>query len=555
MYYALAAQKKGGAGKDSVEVGFSYNNIGGTYLLKNFTSLAIEHIAKALSIFQSLNNKRGMSYGNVELGAIYLRQQNYDKAIFYFSNALNIRREIGDKSGTATALISIGRAQMGKGLFREALSNMIEASDIAVELKDDYIIAVSYEFVSKVYRRLGDLSTALEYQKKALALSKKIGRISNEISGYNNIACIFAGLKNFRESENNIGEAGNLLKKEHNSELELDYLQACAEVYSIKGDFKKAYEYMARLNAVKDSLLMFENITRGNELEVINNYMAAKRINDELNVSVKLQKTQRTYLVIIALLLLAAIFFIYWRYAAKKAANEKLSELNALKDLLFGIIAHDLKNPFQSILGSTEILIAEIDKLNREEIKTVAEMINSSGRQTYRLLENLLFWSLSQTGKINYSPVAVNLKEVIGETIELHSASARSKNINMSAEISQDAKAFCDKEMVKLVLRNLVSNAIKYTNDGGTVNISVVMEGDNISVAVEDNGIGISPADREKLIQIGGHSSTPGTKGEKGTGLGLLLCKDFIEMNKGRFIIESTEGKGSRFIFTLPAEG
>lgn len=554
MQYATMAFKKAEAAGDSVELGFANNNIGGTFLLKNFTSLAIEHIAKALTIFQSLNNKRGMSYGNVELGAIYLRQQNYDKALFYFNTALAIRKEIGDTSGIATALISIGRAQLGKEMYQEALSNMIEASDLAAELKDEYIMAVSYEFVGKLFLKLDNFPTALKYQKMGLELSRKIGRISNEISGYTNIILIYAGMKDFAESEKNMQYADGLLKQEPNSELELDFLHTCAEMYKLKGDFKRAYGFMEKYNAVRDSLIMIENITRGNELEVISDYFRAKRINDELSVSVKLQKTQRTYLIIIAVLLLAAISYVVWRYQAKKAANKKLSELNALKDLLFGIIAHDLKNPFQSILGSTELLIAEIDNLSREEIKKVAEMIQASGKQTYRLLENLLYWSLSQTGKIQYSPGIINLSEIVEDTIALHSVSAQSKNISLAADLPGSITAYCDKEMIKLVLRNLVSNAIKYTNDGGSVNILVKRESGKVEVSVEDNGVGISLEDREKLIQIGGHSSTPGTKGEKGTGLGLLLCKEFIEKNKGSFIIESRTGGGSRFAFTLPEE-
>jgi signal transduction histidine kinase len=288
-------------------------------------------------------------------------------------------------------------------------------------------------------------------------------------------------------------------------------------------------------------------------MEAVNDYIRTKNENVVLQKSVEFKEQQKTYLIIIVVLSVLSAFVVYWRYRVKHAMNKQLSELNAMKDLFFGIIAHDLKNPFLSILGATDLLLKDIDNMSNHEVKSVVQMIDSSGRQTYKLLENLLYWSLSQTGKIRYNPESINLAELVNDTIALHASSADTKNIKLNYNTQEEVVASCDAEMIRLVLRNLVSNGIKYTREGGEVSIILEKKENSVTVSVEDNGIGM-PADySEHLSSIGERLTTPGTRGEKGTGLGLILCRDFIHRNRGEFKIESREGNGSRFVFTLPA--
>lgn len=304
---------------------------------------------------------------------------------------------------------------------------------------------------------------------------------------------------------------------------------------------------------MKDSISKRGNIARSDELEAINKYLNAKSQNSLLLKNLEFKETQRNYLILISLLLMITFFVIFWRYRAKKGANKKLSELNAMKDLLFGIVAHDLKNPFLSILGATDLLLKELDNMSKDEIREIIELIETSGKHTYNLLENLLYWSLSQTDNIQYAPEKISLPEIVNETILLLANSAQTKSITLSSHSPEDFVALCDKEMIKLVLRNLISNGIKYTQEGGLVEVSLKKNSGFIEVSVKDSGVGIDAERKESLMMIDRHSSTAGTKGEKGTGLGLFLCKDFVERNKGNLVIESEVGKGSRFVFTLPA--
>jgi len=161
---------------------------------------------------------------------------------------------------------------------------------------------------------------------------------------------------------------------------------------------------------------------------------------------------------------------------------------------------------------------------------------------------------MAQTNSIKYTPESTRLTELVNETFELLSNMAKSKNISLKIDSSADPVAICDKDMIRSVLRNLVSNGIKYSHEGGIVNIDLKSTEKFIEVIVEDNGIGMTIDKKDSLIKIGENNSTPGTKGEKGTGLGLLLCKEFVEKHHGQFKIESEIGKGSRFIFTLPAK-
>jgi PAS domain S-box-containing protein len=237
----------------------------------------------------------------------------------------------------------------------------------------------------------------------------------------------------------------------------------------------------------------------------------------------------------------------------KEYAGE-LKELNATKDKFFSIIAHDLKGPFNAILGFSELLAESYDDFSEDEKKNFIQNIKVSSDSTYKLLENLLDWSRLQTGKINPSPEMIDLSLLAIDNISVLKSMADSKRIKLYSSINYNTKAFADANMVRTILRNLMSNAIKFTRNGGEVNISSVEDSATVRVCVKDNGIGISEQRQGMLFRIDEKLSTKGTANETGTGLGLLLCKEMIERQGGHIWVESDPGKGSRFYFTLPAE-
>ena len=236
-----------------------------------------------------------------------------------------------------------------------------------------------------------------------------------------------------------------------------------------------------------------------------------------------------------------------------KFARERLKELNATKDKLFSIIAHDLRNPLQVLLFSAELLCKHFDNFDAEKKKEFINKIYVGTNQVSELLENLLEWSKSQRGVIESKFEKIDLDILAGENIDLFKENGEKKNILLRSDIGKGIYAFADRNMIRIVIRNLISNAIKFTKNGGQVTITASVSPGSVHVSVSDTGIGINEDNLSHLFRIDKQKSTLGTAKEKGSGLGLILCKEFVEKNNGTITVTSTPGEGSNFTFTLPA--
>lgn len=232
--------------------------------------------------------------------------------------------------------------------------------------------------------------------------------------------------------------------------------------------------------------------------------------------------------------------------------RNELKQTNATKDKFLSIIAHDLRNPFNTIIGFSELLLSDFEFFNRDEVENQLKQILRAGEQTYGLLEDLLLWANSQSGKMIARPESVDAGEVCMDVIELLKDQGTRKNISIKYSGNEVIMVHADRFMFRTIVRNLLSNAIKFTQQGGSVDISVRAESGEAVVAVSDNGVGITPENLEKLWDITGQSSRPGTDNEQGSGLGLLLCKEFVEKQGGRIRVESKLGSGSVFSFSMP---
>jgi len=240
------------------------------------------------------------------------------------------------------------------------------------------------------------------------------------------------------------------------------------------------------------------------------------------------------------------------RTEALVKTNEELKHINATKDKFISIISHDLKNPFNSILLLTELLADNAIKMDTQKIAQVSELLGESARKSLKLLENLVEWSGFQSGRMGYNPVKLELNKVVDENIQLLHSQTVSKELKIVKEITDPFYCTADLNMLSLIIRNLLTNAVKFSNPGGIITITAQRFKDHIEVTVQDEGLGIPENMISKLFLMEGQFSQKGTRDEEGTGLGLILCKEFVNRHGGEIRVESRENEGSRFIFTIP---
>ena len=232
--------------------------------------------------------------------------------------------------------------------------------------------------------------------------------------------------------------------------------------------------------------------------------------------------------------------------------KEELATMNATKDKFFSIIAHDLKGPFNSLLGAAELLMDDSYTLEEKDIKRLSDQIYKTARNVYNLLENLLTWASTQIAGSEAAPEKLNLNEMIINAIGLFKHTTEKKELSITSNIENQIDVFTDKNMTESVIRNLIFNAIKFTPKKGTIEIGAKGNGKYVEVYVKDTGVGIRQNDIDKLFRLDSGYKSEGTENEKGTGLGLILSKEFVQKNGGEIWVESEEGKGSTFRFTLP---
>lgn len=235
-----------------------------------------------------------------------------------------------------------------------------------------------------------------------------------------------------------------------------------------------------------------------------------------------------------------------------KHSERDLLQLNLDKDRFISILGHDLKGPLYTTLEISELLSANIKDYEQAELETILTEMSQSLRITYNLLEDIVTWTKAQSGKVPFEPKEQALDDICGQIVELLGPKATAKNIDLVSEITSSQKVYADPDMLKTILRNLVSNAVKFTNEGGKILIKAEDNSNHTALSIADNGIGISQKNLDKLFNITEFFSTKGTSQEKGTGLGLMLCKEFVENHKGKIWVKSEVGKGSTFSFTLP---
>jgi signal transduction histidine kinase len=235
-----------------------------------------------------------------------------------------------------------------------------------------------------------------------------------------------------------------------------------------------------------------------------------------------------------------------------ESQRDELTKLNATKDKFFSIIAHDLKNPFHAIIGFTDLLSQNFKKIKDSEKLELIDLINTTTKSTYNLLENLLHWARTQTNAIKFKPAKISITDLINENVRFLQLNANKKNIDLKSDVKKDLMVFADSNMINTVLRNLLNNALKFTDHGGKVTINAKELNRHVEISVSDTGIGMDQNTLDNLFKIEEYKTTQGTSGETGTGLGLIICNEFVKKNGGKLYVESEKGKYTTFFFSLP---
>lgn len=549
-YYqiALEAAKKS---KRYSEIAYSLNNIGDYYYKNALYSTALENMMEAYDIFEKVDDKRGMAYVLNDIGEIYRNQQDYDKALDYFERSSKIRAERNDIRGLAKSLINIASVYVDQKLEEKALMTFYKAIDLSE--KSDYLKGKSWALagISDVFYAQGKREKALEYLFKALELDKKIQNKYGEISSYNIIGKIYIESNLLAQAEEYLNKA----EYESRNTGHLDQLLISYEYQTklavAKGNYKLAYDYQKLFEELKEKIYGQENKNKIADLQTAFVSERKDRENLLLKKDIEFEKSTRNYAILITLLVLGSIILLVMRFKTEKKANLYLTELNSSKDKFFSIIAHDLKNPFGAVSNFAEFLKTDYDELTDAERKEIINGLHEASIDIQKLLMDLLTWARTQKGEIGVTKTKLNIKTLFDSICNSYNLTAKKKNIALKVEVDESIEISADKLIIETVIGNFVNNAIKFSYPNSDVKMFITMNADMIRLSVKDSGNGMNPKIVEELLKANSNLTTLGTSNERGTGLGLKICKEFAEIHNGHIFIESEVGKGSTFSFEI----
>jgi len=509
-----------------------YNQAANSYLSYGNRKEATNLFEIALKYSRQRGNSAGVIVLLNQLGMLAYDQDKLPDAASYFTQGIELAKNTTRKSDLVGMMVSLANVQLELNKNNEALNSIAEATNIATSLNDLRLLRSCYSIYSKVYDKLDNRKKSAEYFDLYSVITKKIQK--DEVGQKEQEATKRVALAN-QQVEQVVAQ-----KKVTEKELVANQ-KSLEKAQEISNEMRLQIELLNKDRLLKESIIAQQMLMR------------------------------RIYLAIIFISLLFTAL-IYYFYREKKKANKLLKQsndeimlqkgeieqqakelaiINDQKTKLFSIIAHDLRSPLSSLV--TLMNVANAGIISDDDFKRAINDLSVNVNHTASLLENLLNWARCQMQRINVNMVVVELAEVVDEKVALVLEPAKSKGVTVSNSIKQDMAAYADRDMVSLVVRNLVSNAVKFCRSGDKITISAKELDNQVVVEVKDTGVGIAPEDIEKIFgdQI---YTTRGTSNEMGTGLGLVLSKEFVELNGGKIWVESTLDVGTSFFFTLKAK-
>ncbi len=566
---------------------------------------SFKYLSKALDIDVHRNNIKGIAKTNYDLGVFYRRAGKYRLALQYQLASINALEELQDTFRLANGYNALGSLYANVDKNEDALEAYHHALRLIQSQNMISLIPTIYNNISSIYLdHMKDIDKAKTYVLKGIRsaeagddvlpyLFSNMGQIYIRTKIYDSAAYCYKkaiSLSKYYKLTNNLLPTysfyGTLLSSQgkfdsayyyYNLSLKLSeklgiptwntntYLNL-ASTDSARNDFKSAFLHLKRAMEIRDSLTESEIRLKFDELQIIYETQKKDAELSALNKQNKLNERiidNQTYVMLLSFLviILFVILIVLQRKSNQKILsqkediqrkNESLTQLNHTKDKFFSIISHDLRGPFNALIGLLDILGDEYDNISDAEKRQILDAVRKSSNNTYNLLVNLLDWSRAQRQKIENEPVVVDLHEAVEHVFEILRSRARKKDHQLTNEISPGIKVMCDTNILNSVLINLVNNAIKFTHQHGDIRVNAQNKEDKVFVCVTDNGIGIPEDHLDSIFHIDSDFKRPGTEEEVGTGLGLILVKEFVELMKGEITVKSKPDKGSTFCFSVP---
>lgn len=543
----------------------AFKNLGLGYLAANANPQALIYFDRSLTIFRSLNDKANSAKVLNNIGYYYGIIKDHKHELAYFLQAIQEISGLPDQHVNLVILGNIGNSYEAVGKFKEARDyynrslELSKANNLPGDVASAYVNLASVELKEKHYDK------AFNYCQMVLDLKKNSDNFKPRTLAnvYGLLGKIYFQQKNYVKARENLLQSAAIANKIGNVEqIESNYYDFYL-LDSVKGDYRSAFNNYYQYSKLNDSLISVDKNRVVAMYQV--KYDSQKRtdenqrlrVEDEKNQAVINQQRIIQIILIIGIIIICggAIYLkhIYDELKAKSniinEQNHVLEANNLVKDKLFSVISHDLRSPITQVIGLLDLLDA--GEMTLKEMAELTPAVKSSIANTLQLLDNLLIWSKDQLQGFQLNREAFNLYHLTTENIAALSNIIQQKQLIVDNDILPDVVINADREMIQIVLRNLISNAIKFTNPRGSICITSRVEDGYTIICVADTGIGIKEPDQDKIFSFTSHT-TLGTANEKGTGIGLKICKDFIELNNGRIWVESKEGVGSKFCIAIP---
>jgi len=529
---------------------------------------AMEFDFFALQLAENLDSADFLSraYNNIAIG--YYRIKDYEKAEKFFHTAEAIRRATGDSLRLADTYYNLGMLNDDMGHFDKAKDYYSKALHLfsAKNILDG--MADVYNGLAGHYYMVGKIDSVQYFANKALEMFIALGRSDAIAFMHINIAALENMQGLHLNALANITKGLEFAKQANNiNQLRQGY-KNLSETYSYLGDFENAYKNHLIYEQYKDSVFNAEKSLAIEELQTkYETDKALKELNEKkaevLQMEVDIQKSKNARNIVILALIIIIMFaiFLWSRYRANQRTsailnqkNKELNELNATKDMFFSIISHDLKSPVSSVARLVSGLEKSIDLLDKPQLKSYLSELAGTTNNLNEFLKKLLHWALSQKGGLKPVFTESNICALLNEVILSEKAQAELKNISIHMDCDSEIEIYADRSMIETVVRNFLSNAVKFAHPNTEVVVLAFQENGNTKVSIKNSGSGISDENAIKLFKIDGHASMSSSHPDGGTGLGLILCAEFVKLHKGDVFLEDGSPQNTCFSFTIPTK-